>query len=141
MAQSVRFVIPAKREFVGLVRLAIGGLALAMPFDADTLEDMKLVMSEICTNIVLGASSEGDQVDSEGSLGDLAFAVTLNPTDITIDIDGGSAVDELMSVSAAAWAKPKQSGYGLSIITALMDKVELISGGSNHSILRLQKFT
>lgn len=134
MAPSVRFVIPAKREFVGLVRLAIGGLALAMPFDADTVEDMKLVMSEICTNIVLGASPEAAPPI-------LAFTVTLGHENITIDIDGGSAIDELMSATAAEWAKPKQSGYGLSIITALMDKVDLISSGDGHSLLRLQKFT
>ena len=134
MAPSVRFVIPAKREFVGLVRLAIGGLALAMPFDADTVEDMKLVMSEICTNIVLGASTEAAPPI-------LAFTVTLDTANITIDIDGGSAIDELMSATAAEWAKPKQSGYGLSIITALMDKVDLISTGNGHSLLRLQKFT
>src|SRR3990172_11920478 len=111
MAPNVRFVIPAKREFVGLVRLAVGGLALAMPFDADTVEDIKLVMSEICTNIVLGAGSETIPPD-------LTFTVTLNPSDITIDIDSGSAIDELMSATSAAWTKAKQSGYGLSIITA-----------------------
>ena len=135
MTPSVRFVIPAKREFVGLVRLAIGGLAPAMPFDADTVEDMKLVMSEICTNIVLGVSEETAPPP------ELAFTVTLNPSDVTIEIDSSEAVDELMSATSAEWTKPKQSGYGLSIITALMDKVELVPGGDHRSILRLKKFT
>jgi len=134
MAPSVRFVIPAKREFVGLVRLAVGGLAPAMPFDADTVEDIKLVMSEICTNIVLGSSQEIDAPE-------LAFTVTMNPSDVTIEIDSSETVDELMSATSVEWTKPKQSGYGLSIITALMDNVELIPGGGNRSILRLKKFT
>ncbi|MDP1808624.1 MAG: ATP-binding protein [Actinomycetota bacterium] len=136
MTTSVRFVIPAKREFVGLVRLAIGGLAPAMPFDADTVEDMKLVMSEICTNIVLGVSEYAAPPPPE-----LAFTVTLNPSDVTIEIDSSEAVDELMLATSAEWTKPKQSGYGLSIITALMDNVELIPGGDHRSILRLKKFT
>lgn len=134
MAPSVRFIIPAKREFIGLVRLAVGGLAPAMPFDADTVEDIKLVMSEICTSIVLGSSQDID-------VPELAFTVTMNPSDVTIEIDSSEAVDELMSAISVEWTKPKQAGYGLSIITALMDNVELIPGGGNRSILRLKKFT
>ena len=133
MANNVRFTIPARREFVGLVRLAIGGLALAMPFDAETIEDIKLVMSEICTNIVLAA-------DGPAPSSNLSFTVMLDPSEVVIDIDSGAAVEEVMSAASAAWERPKQSGYGLSIITALMDKVELVPA-SGHSILRLRKFT
>lgn len=133
MTNNVRFTIPARREFVGLVRLAIGGLALAMPFDTETIEDIKLVMSEICTNIVLAS-------DEPPPSADLSFTVTLDPSEVVIDIDSGAAVEEVMSAASAAWERPKQSGYGLSIITALMDKVELVPA-TGHSILRLRKFT
>lgn len=135
MTLSVRFVIPAKSEFVGLVRLAIGGLAPAMPFNADTVEDMKLVMSEICTNIILGVP------DETAPAPELSFVVTFNPADVTIEIDSSEAVDDLLSAASPEWTKPQPAGYGLSIITALMDSVELVPGGDHRSILRLKKFT
>jgi len=133
MASHVRFIIPAQREFVGLVRLAVSGLAQAIPFDADTVEDIKLVMSEVCTHLVLGSAGLENPPD-------LVFTVALNPGDITVDIESGPAVDELMSATTAAWTKPKQSGYGLSIISALMDSVELVPNEDKPSILRLKKF-
>ena len=134
MASTVHFTIPAKKEFVGLVRLAISGLAQSLPFDSDTIEDIKLVMSEVCTNMVLDSSVPGDPPV-------LTFSVSVSDDDITIDIDSTEAIGELVSASSANWDGTSQSGYGMSIITALVDKVELISNGDNHSILRLKKLT
>lgn len=133
MASRVSFVLPAKREYVGLVRLAISGLAPALPFDSDTIEDIKLVMSEICTNIIIGKPKDK-------SAPELEFAIAIGSSDVTIDIGGGEAINDLMSTTVNEWTKPKQSGYGLSIITALMDHVELIPDGSHGSMLRLKRF-
>ena len=132
MAHIVRFVIPAKREFIGLVRLAIGGLAPAILADAETVEDIKLVMSEICTHVVTSVPSE---------VSELVFTFTLDDAEIIIDIESGvDAVKELISEEQSAWARSKQPPYGLSIVTALMDKVDLVSSASDKPILRLKKF-
>ncbi|KKK57482.1 hypothetical protein LCGC14_3054000, partial [marine sediment metagenome] len=58
MDSTVSFKIPAKREFVGLVRLAVGGLSQVTSFDVDTVEDLKLVMSEICTSMINSSPDE-----------------------------------------------------------------------------------
>ncbi len=131
MSHKVSFVIPAKREFVGLVRLAIGGLSQVKPFDIDTVEDLKLVMSEICTSMIF---------KSAGEPSDISFSIEIDGSELTLDIDSAEAVNELVSSTSSEWAKTNQGEYGPSIITALMDKVELVSNGNGHSVLRLKKF-
>ncbi|NLX76654.1 MAG: anti-sigma regulatory factor [Clostridiaceae bacterium] len=49
--------LPKKAEYVGFIRLAVSGLVSRIGFDIDTVEDIKVVVSEICTRII---SSECD---------------------------------------------------------------------------------
>ncbi len=131
MDSTVSFKIPAKREFVGLVRLAIGGLSQVAPFDVDATEDLKLVMSEICTSMI-NSSEDADT--------DLSFSITLNKAELTVEVDSVEAVNEMVSATSSGLTKAGSQKYSLSIIMALMDKVELLSDGNGHSVLRLKKF-
>jgi serine/threonine-protein kinase RsbW len=49
----VNLVIPAKTDFVGIARLAVSGIANRMGFSYDDIEDLKLAVSEACTNAVV----------------------------------------------------------------------------------------
>ena len=45
--------IPARSAYVGVVRLALGALARAVRLDEEVVEDLKIAVSEACTNAVL----------------------------------------------------------------------------------------
>ena len=47
--------MPARPEGVGVVRQALAGMADALDFDASVLADMKMAVTEACTNVVVHA--------------------------------------------------------------------------------------
>src|SRR5881397_3682412 len=59
---SVRLTIPAKPEYITLVRLALSGLSRLRPLSEETLGDLKLAVTEACSNSVrhgYGDAGEG----------------------------------------------------------------------------------
>ena len=56
---TVRLTIPAKPEYITLVRLALSGLSGLRPFSEETLSDMKLAVTEACTNSVRHGYQDG----------------------------------------------------------------------------------
>ena len=47
---EIRF--PSRREYVGVVRLAISGIAQRCNFTIDEIEDLKIAVTEACTNVI-----------------------------------------------------------------------------------------
>lgn len=54
--------LPNKAEYLSFMRLAVSGLLSRIGFDIDTIEDMKVVVTEICSRIV-SSDCESDQQD------------------------------------------------------------------------------
>jgi len=44
--------LPKKAEYLSFIRLAVSGLVSKIGFDIDVVEDIKVVVSEICSRIV-----------------------------------------------------------------------------------------
>src|SRR6059058_4146705 len=57
--QSVRLTIPARAEYITLGRLALTAIAGVRPLSDETLHDLKLALTEACTNSVKHAYVEG----------------------------------------------------------------------------------
>ena len=53
--------IPAKADYVGVVRLLVSGLANRMGFAYDDIEDVKVAVAEACTNVVTHARLETEE--------------------------------------------------------------------------------
>jgi anti-sigma regulatory factor (Ser/Thr protein kinase) len=51
--------IPAEPEYLSICRLALGGVAQDLDITDDTLEDMKLVLSEVCANAMQHGYPDG----------------------------------------------------------------------------------
>src|SRR5205814_7917839 len=60
--QAIRLTIPAKPEYITLGRLALTGIARlrAEPLSQEVLGDLKLALTEACTNSVRHAYPDGD---------------------------------------------------------------------------------
>src|SRR3954463_432763 len=52
--------VPARAENVAVIRHAIGGLGEALAIDDQTLSDVKLAVTEACTNAVVHAYPDGE---------------------------------------------------------------------------------
>ena len=56
--RTVRLTIPAKPEYITLSRLALSGLSRVRPLAEETLADLKLALTEACSNSVRHAYDE-----------------------------------------------------------------------------------
>ena len=56
----VHLTIPAKAEYITLSRLALSGLARVRALSEDTLADLKLALTEACSNSVRHAYGSGE---------------------------------------------------------------------------------
>jgi serine/threonine-protein kinase RsbW len=55
----VEMSIPAGTAYVAIIRLAIGSLARAAGFDEERIDDIRIAVSEACTNAVLAHEEAG----------------------------------------------------------------------------------
>ena len=118
-APEVVLNMPALAEGVGVVRQALAGLADALAFDPAVLSDMKMAVTEACTNVVVHAY--------EDEPGELEVAMVAGEDDLTIVVrDHGSGI-----TPKPARTEPPALGLGLPLIAALTDAFEL-KGSAGH---------
>src|SRR5690625_7885510 len=85
--------VPAKAEYVGVIRLTVSGIANRMGFSYDVIEDLKVAISEATTNVVAHAYDNEDN----GEL-NLGCGVYKNKLEIMISDQGESCrLDEIKS--------------------------------------------
>lgn len=53
--------IPAGTAYVGIIRLAVASLARSAGFDEERVDDIRIAVSEACTNAVLAHEEAGTQ--------------------------------------------------------------------------------
>lgn len=134
----VEIKIPAKPQYVRVVRLSISGLANCVGFLYDEIEDIKIAVSEAVTNVVQHAykNKEGDIV--------LGCALYQNKLEIMV-ADKGEGFDFHQIKSKIGPYKKKESvsqlregGLGLYLMDALMDEVKMYN--ENGVIIFMTKY-
>jgi serine/threonine-protein kinase RsbW len=132
--RTVKLTIPAKAEYITLVRLALSGLSNLRPLSEETLGDLKLAVTEACSNSVRHAYRDG----REGSV-DVVYE--LHSDRLIVEVcDEGEGFPALGG-SAAAESGLNEGGLGIAIIRELADELELGAGVSGKgSRLRFVKF-
>lgn len=79
--------IPAKPEYVGIIRLTLSGVASRMGYAYEEIEDLKIAVSEACTNAVQHAYKGADGEDGEVAV---RFLVYEDRLEIIVADKGGS---------------------------------------------------
>ena len=52
--------IPAKPDYLSVIRLTLSGIASRMGYTFEVIEDLKIAVSEACTNAIQHAYSEDE---------------------------------------------------------------------------------
>lgn len=118
--------VPAKSEYVGVVRLSTSGIANRMGFSYEDIEDLKVSISEAMTNAVTHAY--GDNEDGEVTIG---FGVYEDRLEVMIADHGGSFDLGKIKTNIGPYQQSepvenlREGGFGLFLIDALMDKLEI----------------
>src|SRR5881409_2081955 len=108
---DIELILPARAENVAVVRHAIGGLGEALDLDPQTLSDIKLAVTEACTNVVVHAY--------DGAEG---------PMQVEASLDGDQELVVVVRDEGRGIAPRTDSpglGLGLPLIASLAESLEL----------------
>ncbi|MFS0748984.1 anti-sigma B factor RsbW [Oceanobacillus sp. 1P07AA] len=118
--------VPAKPEYVGVVRLTLSGVANRMGFSYESIEDLKVAVSEAITNAVNHAYN-----DNEAGEITIGFGIYEDHIEIMIADRGESFDLEKIKKETGPYhpeepvEKLREGGFGLFLIEALMDDVKI----------------
>jgi len=129
--------VPAKPEYVGVVRLTVSGIANRLGYAYDDIEDIKIAIAEACTNVVDHA------YETEGMIY-ISFRISPESLEVMVADNGQSFNMDNMNGKFAPLdtTKPiselKEGGLGLFLINTLMDKVQF--NNDSGVVLVMTKF-
>ena len=130
---AVRLTIPAKPEYITLGRLALTGIANLRPVSDEALSDLKLALTEACTNSVRHAYGNG-------KAGVVEILYELEPDRLVVEVaDSGTGFSK--AERSADEEELAEGGLGIAIIRAVADELEIgerADGGGSR--LRFVKF-
>lgn len=117
--------IPAKADYVSVVRLFISGVANRIGFSYDDIEDVKVAIAEACTNVVTHAYPEGyGYIHIKCHVYGDGIGITVKDFGTSFDVQ---QVEQ--DVGPIDVKKPVQSleegGLGIHVMKALMDRVHI----------------
>lgn len=128
---TVSLTLPNSPEFVSVARLALSGVAGRMGFNVDDIEDLKVAVSEACTNALKHGSQNQDEK--------YYVHYTIEKEKLIIEVcDNGKGID-IEKIKTPDLDHPKESGLGLYIIQTLMDEVEITNRENNGASIRMIK--
>jgi serine/threonine-protein kinase RsbW len=114
---AIRLTIPAKAEYITLGRLALTGLSRLRELPQETLADLKLALTEACTNCVRHAYP--------GREGLVEIIYDLQPDRLVIEVadegEGFETTGELVRTDEGL----VEGGLGISIIRSVADELEI----------------
>lgn len=133
--KAIRLTIPAKPEYITLSRLALTGIARlrAEPLSQEVLGDLKLALTEACTNSVRHAYADGH--------GHVEILYELHDDKLVVEVvDEGEGFEPPVDPSAALGGEElSEGGLGIAIIEALADEFEIRERAEGGSSLRFVK--
>jgi serine/threonine-protein kinase RsbW len=116
-SRRVRLRIPARAEYITLGRLALTGLSRLQELSDETLADLKLALTEACSNSVRHAYRDGRE-------GIVEILYDLQPNRLVIEVsDDGPGFDYVEAEGEDRGLT--EGGLGLAIIRSLSDEFEI----------------
>jgi serine/threonine-protein kinase RsbW len=129
----VALTIPARAEYIALCRLALTGVARTRSLQAEVVADLKLALTEACSNSVRHAYDEGRD-------GVVQISYLLDGDRMEVEVaDDGAGFDP--DVIERAQEELDEGGLGIAIIRALTDELDIgpnPNGGGSR--LRFTKY-
>lgn len=127
--ETIKMEISANPEYVSIIRLTTSGIANKVGFCIDDIEDLKVAISEACTNAIKHSLDERFII---------IYSIIENGLTIEV-IDNGKGYDR-SSVSEPDINNLKEGGMGLFIIETLMDEVTVESQEGKGTSIKMTKY-
>ena len=119
--------LPARAENVAVIRHVLGGIGDALALDPETVSDVKLAVSEACTNAVIHAYADGD-----AGLLDLELSALSEQIEIVVRDHGRGMTPRADSPGL---------GVGLPLMASLSQSLELTNRTDGGTEIRMSFVT
>ena len=132
MADLFKMCVPGKPEYVGTVRMAVAHIAAGIGFDIEAIDDIKVAVSEACTNIIRHSHNHtGFSYD---------ITVEREEKGLVITVKDGGVGFETEDYTEPVPGETRGSGMGIFIVRALMDEVDIQSEVGVGTNIRMKKY-
>lgn len=123
LEQILHVIVPAKAEYLSLLRVVVASVASQIGFNNDSVADIKVALSEAATNVVRHA-----------------YPAPCDPERRVIEVncfeDSKHFLIEVQDMGCGIPLPPPASeGLGLGIMSSLMDKVDVETGDSGTTVI------
>ncbi len=123
----INLVVPAKAEYLSLVRLVVSAAAQDLGFSEDSIADIKVALSEAATNVVRHAYPA--QLDGHRE----------QVIEVSCYLETESFLVEVLDQGQGMPLPPPPSeGLGFGIMGSLMDKVDVETSESGTTVLLIK---
>ena len=123
----INLVVPAKAEYLSLVRLVVSAAAQDLGFSEDNIADIKVALSEAATNVVRHAYPARLDGRRERVI---EISCYLEPDSFLVEVlDQGQGMP---------LPPPPSEGLGFGIMGSLMDKVDVETSDSGTTVLLIK---
>lgn len=116
---EIKLTLPTKIEYISLARLTIASVANGMGFSIGDVEDLKVAVSEACTNVIMHSVTPQENYELIYTIGEKSLTFSVVDSGIGF-IPEKETIRDLKELELS-------NGFGLIIINMLMDKVKIRS--------------
>ena len=126
--------MPAKAKYVGLARLLAGSIARRMRFSEESIDDLKIAISEMCTNAIVHT---GNGTESRPPI---HIRYLAGDGSLTIEVrDQGPGFDPGL-VLGRERTDLLSKGFGIPLIKSLVDVFECDSHPKGGTVVSITKY-
>src|SRR5215471_16422829 len=127
-AETVELRMDARPENLVLARLALGGVAARTPLGDDVVADLKLAVTEACTNAIEHAYAGNPGAN------EIVVRFALDDDALSVEVqDWGAGFDTELEPPRDDELRDR-AGVGLMLIRSLTDELTIESGGAGSTI-------
>lgn len=126
--------IPADVNYLIIPRLVVSGIGSSLSLTFDTIEDLKIALSEACSNVIKHAY----QLNKTGNNITIKFLIQKGSLSMVVKDTGKGFDTKILNANNVPLSRGK--GLGLFLIKSLMDKVQVNSIVDQGTEVKMIKF-
>lgn len=135
---TIKLKIPAKGEYLSLIRLTASSVAAKMGFNIDDIDDVKVSMGEACTSIIESLNpGEESEFKIEYTVSEDKLKIKVKnkiKSKSEYSTEKNEDTEEALDLSDLL-----EDGLGIMIIQSLMDEVNISGAGEDETEIKMIK--
>jgi serine/threonine-protein kinase RsbW len=132
--RTVELTLDARAENLALTRLALAGMAANAGASREVVADLKLAVTEACTNVIKHAYRGGER-------GKIVVRYTAEPGQLAVEVEDFGSGFAYGTPPPAPDQNGGGHGMGLMIIRVLTDELDISSTGTGTRLVLVKRFS